>query len=192
MLNYICILVFFFSVYFINCFLFSFFFLMIRRPPRSTLFPYTTLFRSRPGEHERNRVGHVRAERWHPERQQHRVGNQRGDAHHRAENSAECPGGEQQERLREFHPKPGSPGNAPLRTVGPCDPHRIRPANSPAARSPSPPPPVPPVPPPPVPPVPCPAAIKRVPQLSRITCAAQECVKPKRADLKLALGAAFP
>src|SRR3712207_8377963 len=26
----------------------SFFFLMIRRPPRSTLFPYTTLFRSLP------------------------------------------------------------------------------------------------------------------------------------------------
>src|SRR2546429_3220108 len=33
-----------------------FFFLMIRRPPRSTLFPYTTLFRSpadRPGPHDR-------------------------------------------------------------------------------------------------------------------------------------------
>src|SRR6266850_4106574 len=33
---------------------FLFFFLMIRRPPRSTLFPYTTLFRSayrRPGPH---------------------------------------------------------------------------------------------------------------------------------------------
>src|SRR3712207_8618563 len=29
----------------------SFFFLMIRRPPRSTLFPYTTLFRSTPGAH---------------------------------------------------------------------------------------------------------------------------------------------
>src|SRR2546422_10163761 len=28
---------------------FFFFFLMIRRPPRSTLFPYTTLFRSRAG-----------------------------------------------------------------------------------------------------------------------------------------------
>src|SRR5688572_32763506 len=28
------------------CILFFFFFLMIRRPPRSTLFPYTTLFRS--------------------------------------------------------------------------------------------------------------------------------------------------
>src|SRR2546426_8579586 len=35
----------------LNCVLLSisffFFFLMIRRPPRSTLFPYTTLFRSR-------------------------------------------------------------------------------------------------------------------------------------------------
>src|SRR2546422_11460451 len=31
-----------------------FFFLMIRRPPRSTLFPYTTLFRS-PGQVERVR-----------------------------------------------------------------------------------------------------------------------------------------
>src|SRR5256885_16038042 len=29
-------------------FCFFFFFLMIRRPPRSTLFPYTTLFRSPP------------------------------------------------------------------------------------------------------------------------------------------------
>src|SRR3712207_168677 len=29
---------------------------MIRRPPRSTLFPYTTLFRS---EHERGRLAHV-------------------------------------------------------------------------------------------------------------------------------------
>src|SRR5256885_7444900 len=30
---------------------FFFFFLMIRRPPRSTLFPYTTLFRSRQAAH---------------------------------------------------------------------------------------------------------------------------------------------
>src|SRR2546422_6767042 len=28
---------------------------MIRRPPRSTLFPYTTLFRSRPGSDSRRR-----------------------------------------------------------------------------------------------------------------------------------------
>src|SRR6266851_2317739 len=34
------------SLLFIKCFFF--FFLMIRRPPRSTLFPYTTLFRSCP------------------------------------------------------------------------------------------------------------------------------------------------
>src|SRR3712207_4884350 len=39
----------------IVCFLF-FFFLMIRRPPRSTLFPYTTLFRSR--EHRTDRLQH--------------------------------------------------------------------------------------------------------------------------------------
>src|SRR5215204_5827660 len=32
-------------------FFFFFFFLMIRRPPRSTLFPYTTLFRSPPCAH---------------------------------------------------------------------------------------------------------------------------------------------
>src|SRR2546427_7348745 len=38
-----------------------FFFLMIRRPPRSTLFPYTTLFRSldRPfGAHDRRQLLH--------------------------------------------------------------------------------------------------------------------------------------
>src|SRR5205823_13785133 len=34
------------SYSFIFFFIFFFFFLMIRRPPRSTLFPYTTLFRS--------------------------------------------------------------------------------------------------------------------------------------------------
>src|SRR5438477_6580638 len=42
-------------------FCYSFFFLMIRRPPRSTLFPYTTLFRSGrhrswPGHQDRSRV----------------------------------------------------------------------------------------------------------------------------------------
>src|SRR2546429_2914999 len=35
-----------FSFLFSSLFIFFFFFLMIRRPPRSTLFPYTTLFRS--------------------------------------------------------------------------------------------------------------------------------------------------
>src|SRR5438874_7172975 len=37
---------------------FFFFFLMIRRPPRSTLFPYTTLFRSCQGtSHSRSKDG---------------------------------------------------------------------------------------------------------------------------------------
>src|SRR5258705_4478106 len=36
----------------------SFFFLMIRRPPRSTLFPYTTLFRS-PGGAGQHAAQHV-------------------------------------------------------------------------------------------------------------------------------------
>src|SRR2546430_11510164 len=33
------------------------FFLMIRRPPRSTLFPYTTLFRSRPRREKKPEEG---------------------------------------------------------------------------------------------------------------------------------------
>src|SRR3712207_1479996 len=39
-----------------------FFFLMIRRPPRSTLFPYTTLFRSRVLNHEELLAGDVSLE----------------------------------------------------------------------------------------------------------------------------------
>src|SRR5256885_12945469 len=42
-----------------NCIylIYDFFFLMIRRPPRSTLFPYTTLFRSGPARVPRRRPG---------------------------------------------------------------------------------------------------------------------------------------
>src|SRR3712207_9045449 len=36
-----------------------FFFLMIRRPPRSTLFPYTTLFRSRAGDTQKSPAVHL-------------------------------------------------------------------------------------------------------------------------------------
>src|SRR2546430_16185868 len=47
MLKYIYIyLYFFFFIYTYYQLILFFFFLMIRRPPRSTLFPYTTLFRS--------------------------------------------------------------------------------------------------------------------------------------------------
>src|SRR6266498_4341487 len=43
-------------------FLFLIFFLMIRRPPRSTLFPYTTLFRSPAEQREPPPVDHARPE----------------------------------------------------------------------------------------------------------------------------------
>src|SRR5205807_8365881 len=42
-----CILTLLFLIFVSSSLVFFFFFLMIRRPPRSTLFPYTTLFRSR-------------------------------------------------------------------------------------------------------------------------------------------------
>src|SRR6266498_5643170 len=48
---YICFFLFFCSF----LFFFFFFFLMIRRPPRSTLFPYTTLFRPDRDGHPRLR-----------------------------------------------------------------------------------------------------------------------------------------
>src|SRR6266576_4074609 len=41
----------------ISVFLSLLFFLMIRRPPRSTLFPYTTLFRPRQGRRHHRRSG---------------------------------------------------------------------------------------------------------------------------------------
>src|SRR2546430_3925835 len=47
MISYMLIFYFFFFFNRLLFFSFFFFFLMIRRPPRSTLFPYTTLFRSR-------------------------------------------------------------------------------------------------------------------------------------------------
>src|SRR6266498_4549667 len=49
-----------FLLLFFFCF---FFFLMIRRPPRSTLFPYTTLFRSDPQRGGPTRT--LEAERFH-------------------------------------------------------------------------------------------------------------------------------
>src|ERR1044071_10093814 len=45
-----------------------FFFLMIGRPPRSPLFPYTTLFRS-PGKIRA--VGRTQRRRWRPRRRRH-------------------------------------------------------------------------------------------------------------------------
>src|SRR3712207_9020557 len=44
--------------------LLSFFFLMIRRPPRSTLFPYTTLFRSTNAQRRKQNVQSQAASGW--------------------------------------------------------------------------------------------------------------------------------
>src|SRR6266498_5950962 len=55
-------------LHFISFFFFFFFFLMIRRPPRSTLFPYTTLFRSRRPELLDRFAGRCRPEGSHPYR----------------------------------------------------------------------------------------------------------------------------
>src|SRR5437899_8536428 len=54
----------------------SFFFLVIRRPPRSTLFPYTTLFRS---AHRRDHEYRASPSR----RPRHDGGLRRGEADHR-------------------------------------------------------------------------------------------------------------
>src|SRR5256885_12933864 len=56
--------------------MFLFFFLMIRRPPRSTLFPYTTLFRSpcADGQHEEiERLLHIRGTQARCQRRRRRV-----------------------------------------------------------------------------------------------------------------------
>src|SRR5256885_8428921 len=53
---------------------FFFFFLMIRRPPRSTLFPYTTLFRS-----PRSSGGRTRESRFGEERRHERARPTAGD-----------------------------------------------------------------------------------------------------------------
>src|SRR5208283_5742424 len=55
-------------VCFVSFFLFCFFFLMIRRPPRSTLFPYTTLFRSLGRRRLQHRHRAVVFQRWQRER----------------------------------------------------------------------------------------------------------------------------
>src|SRR5215469_18318590 len=54
-----------------GCFCLFFFFLMIRRPPRSTLFPYTTLFRSWQWAGRSWRPARTRARPWHTRSEEH-------------------------------------------------------------------------------------------------------------------------
>src|SRR3712207_7366040 len=66
---------------------------MIRRPPRSTLFPYTTLFRSRPGLGRRAGSAAANAA--------DRAGGG-GDRHPRAAEPARSPGGRSEEHTSEL------------------------------------------------------------------------------------------
>src|SRR3989442_2471953 len=74
----------------------EFFFLMIRRPPRSTLFPYTTLFRSdRPVRDRRNRCRWPRA----------RIGLQR-ERHSRQRKRDVCAEDRSEEHTSELQSRP--------------------------------------------------------------------------------------
>src|SRR3712207_9069610 len=64
---------------------------MIRRPPRSTLFPYTTLFRSRPARDDREGGDHD------GEREQHHLGRSEAED----QRTLEPDGGERDGRDRE-------------------------------------------------------------------------------------------
>src|SRR5215467_15796325 len=63
-----------------------FFFLMIRRPPRSTLFPYTTLFRSR----ARARTAGRRRTRPHRRSRARAAGRRRRSEEHTSELQSPC------------------------------------------------------------------------------------------------------
>src|SRR5256885_11816993 len=67
---------------------FLFFFLMIRRPPRSTLFPYTTLFRSR--RHREDAAAHVGAARDHACDVDHVAARARRSEEHTSELQSPC------------------------------------------------------------------------------------------------------
>src|SRR5207244_13290018 len=60
---------------------YSFSFLMIRRPPRSTLFPYTTLFRSEHCPDGRRRPGHVAHQGAQADRDEKGGHNERSEEH---------------------------------------------------------------------------------------------------------------
>src|SRR2546427_3026677 len=71
-----------------------FFFLMIRRPPRSTLFPYTTLFRSHVGEHREGK----------PAREPEDDGGEAVDAHRCEQRHPGAPDGDRKStRLNSSH-----------------------------------------------------------------------------------------
>src|SRR5258708_31108909 len=71
---------------------------MIRRPPRSTLFPYTTLFRSRPWHTTRCPPAHLRALFHHKARGRGNRPRPVGRPRHRQKPRRGDPGGEQERK----------------------------------------------------------------------------------------------
>src|SRR5256885_3781278 len=76
---------------------------MIRRPPRSTLFPYTTLFRSANGHRDQGQrrseqaAGHARSARRHPDP------GRRTPVHERGRLRQDVPGDRKSTRLNSSH-----------------------------------------------------------------------------------------
>src|SRR5256885_16420329 len=110
---------FLFALYLLYIFFF-FFFLMIRRPPRSTLFPYTTLFRSHvhlDRDRDRDRLRHLlplpvrggAVSRAEPRRgaRDHRGAQRPGDAAGRRDRG----GGNLRALSGRGPPRPGGPGH---------------------------------------------------------------------------------
>src|SRR2546430_14588675 len=102
------------------CISYNFFFLMIRRPPRSTLFPYTTLFRS----HEREEPDEVAVRHFlRRDEGEHEAGREVGDGAVDPPPSRQrrpvCQGGEPQE-VDQAVPHPRWPVQSPSTSTTAC------------------------------------------------------------------------
>src|SRR3712207_7319112 len=76
---------------------------MIRRPPRSTLFPYTTLFRSRPRERRHGRARRPRPRRRLEDREHARRLQARADRERAADEARRPPEDRKSTRLNSSH-----------------------------------------------------------------------------------------
>src|SRR5216683_4464544 len=90
-------------MYLILFFFFFFFFLMIRRPPRSTLFPYTTLFRFRLGG---ERLGRLRSGRRDPPCRRDRKSTRLNSSHDQISYAVFCLKKKKKEHKYLIHTKP--------------------------------------------------------------------------------------
>src|SRR3712207_7286985 len=102
------------------------FFLMIRRPPRSTLFPYTTLFRSLHDRPARDLHQLLREIEPHPG--PHAAGEEDGDVPARFGHAAQCPTDRKSTRLNSSHANISYAVFCLKKKHGCCSPTRCNPA----------------------------------------------------------------